>query len=108
MSNFVDTTIHLEDQEAALFRVVLESLRDRGKDTVARVAGGWVRDKLLGKVSHDIDIALDDQSGVEFAHGMKQYLESVGKSVGTVGVVMVSIIPISINWRIQLNVMFQS
>ena len=32
-----------------------------------RVAGGWVRDKLLGKESDDIDIALDDMLGEEFA-----------------------------------------
>jgi tRNA nucleotidyltransferase (CCA-adding enzyme) len=31
------------------------------------VAGGWVRDKLLGKQSNDIDIALDDMMGQEFA-----------------------------------------
>lgn len=28
-----------------------------------RVAGGWVRDKLIGKDSDDIDIALDDMLG---------------------------------------------
>ncbi len=32
-----------------------------------RVAGGWVRDKLLGLESDDIDIALDDISGETFA-----------------------------------------
>jgi len=32
-----------------------------------RVAGGWVRDKLLGIESDDIDIALDNMSGPEFA-----------------------------------------
>ena len=31
------------------------------------MAGGWVRDKLLGKDSDDIDIALDDMYGEEFA-----------------------------------------
>jgi len=31
------------------------------------VAGGWVRDKLYGKESNDIDIALDDLLGSEFA-----------------------------------------
>lgn len=32
-----------------------------------RVAGGWVRDKLMGKESDDIDIALDSLLGREFA-----------------------------------------
>ncbi len=31
------------------------------------MAGGWVRDKLLGMESDDIDIALDDMSGEQFA-----------------------------------------
>jgi tRNA nucleotidyltransferase/poly(A) polymerase len=34
--------------------------------TTLRVAGGWVRDKLLGKESNDIDIALDDMMGKDF------------------------------------------
>ena len=31
-----------------------------------RVAGGWVRDKMLGRESNDIDIALDDMTGQQF------------------------------------------
>jgi tRNA nucleotidyltransferase (CCA-adding enzyme) len=31
-----------------------------------RVAGGWVRDKYLGKESSDIDIALDKMMGKDF------------------------------------------
>ncbi len=31
------------------------------------MAGGWVRDKLMGIESDDIDIALDDMYGEEFA-----------------------------------------
>ena len=42
-------------------------LKDNNKDTTLRVAGGWVRDKLLGKHSDDIDIALDNMYGEEFA-----------------------------------------
>ena len=38
-----------------------------GAGTAVRVAGGWVRDKLLGGASHDIDIALDGVSGAAFA-----------------------------------------
>jgi tRNA nucleotidyltransferase/poly(A) polymerase len=40
-----------------------------------RVAGGWVRDKLLRLSSDDIDITLDTVSGVQFAHIVRDYLE---------------------------------
>jgi tRNA nucleotidyltransferase/poly(A) polymerase len=36
-------------------------------NTVLRCAGGWVRDKLLGRDSLDIDIALDNMLGKDFA-----------------------------------------
>jgi tRNA nucleotidyltransferase/poly(A) polymerase len=42
-------------------------LEECKKKTILRVAGGWVRDKLIGKESNDIDIALDDMYGEEFA-----------------------------------------
>ncbi|OHT07619.1 polyA polymerase family protein [Tritrichomonas foetus] len=42
------------------------------KKVVARVAGGWVRDKLLGGESDDIDFALENASGEEFALKMKE------------------------------------
>ncbi|KAF2496720.1 tRNA nucleotidyltransferase [Lophium mytilinum] len=47
-----------------------------------RFAGGWVRDKLLGVGSHDIDIAINKMTGLNFAEKMQEYLkkpESVEK-----------------------------
>jgi tRNA nucleotidyltransferase (CCA-adding enzyme) len=32
-----------------------------------RVNGGWVRDKIMGLESDDIDVSLDDLSGEDFA-----------------------------------------
>jgi len=49
-------------------------LKINNKSTTLRVAGGWVRDKLLGKESHDIDIALDDMMGKEFAEMINTHL----------------------------------
>ena len=38
-----------------------------------RVAGGWVRDKLLGLESDDIDIALDGMSGAAFVERLRAF-----------------------------------
>ncbi|UZJ55281.1 hypothetical protein CBS101457_004601 [Exobasidium rhododendri] len=42
----------------------------------ARIAGGWVRDKLLGLESHDLDIALSSLTGHIFALLLRSYLLS--------------------------------
>ena len=44
----------------------MEVVRENRLNTTLRVAGGWVRDKLLGKESDDIDITLDDIRGTDF------------------------------------------
>lgn len=41
-----------------------------------RITGGWVRDKLLGQTSHDLDIAVNVMSGQEFAEGLLEYLKT--------------------------------
>lgn len=45
---------------------------------VLRFTGGWVRDKLLGVQSHDIDVAINKMTGFQFALRMKEYLELPG------------------------------
>jgi tRNA nucleotidyltransferase/poly(A) polymerase len=45
---------------------------------VARVCGGWIRDKLLGIKSNDIDIALDIMTGAEFAEYLVKYSQIIG------------------------------
>lgn len=40
----------------------------------ARIAGGWVRDKLLGMPSHDLDVSLSVMTGLNFAILFKAYL----------------------------------
>lgn len=95
----INETIHLTDTEEKLFGDLLESTRkvwsvDRnqacrdgvihilccslqaGLTTTLRCAGGWVRDKLMGRESLDIDIALDNMLGKDFADTVNQYLES--------------------------------
>jgi hypothetical protein len=41
--------------------------------TTLRVAGGWVRNKLLGLPGGDIDIALDNMTGADFARSLLKY-----------------------------------
>ena len=58
-----------------MFDTLLSIVKQSGLKTTLRVAGGWVRDKLLGKESDDIDIALDDMFGEDFAKLIKMHSE---------------------------------
>jgi len=53
-----------------------------------RCAGGWVRDKLMGRESLDIDIALDDMLGKQFADHVNAYLKAHGQETHNVAVIM--------------------
>ena len=64
------------EKERKLFSVLTNTLQHSGLPTVLRCAGGWVRDKLLGLESDDIDIAIDDMLGREFAEHVNKFLES--------------------------------
>lgn len=59
--------IDLNEKERQIFSIIKDVLKKHKKLTVCRVAGGWVRDKLLGRKNDDIDIALDDMSGEQMA-----------------------------------------
>ncbi len=47
---------------------------------VLRFTGGWVRDKLLGIDSHDIDVGINKMTGYQFGLRMQQYLELPGNT----------------------------
>lgn len=72
-------TITLTDQEATLKQLLLDvsayigTLEGCTKPEL-RFTGGWVRDKLLGTTSHDIDIGIDTMTGFRFGTLMEQYL----------------------------------
>jgi tRNA nucleotidyltransferase/poly(A) polymerase len=82
--------IELTEKEQELFELLLASIAHSGAQTVVRVAGGWVRDKVLRQQSCDIDVALNDQSGVEFANHVNDYLKHVGLETRTIAVIQVS------------------
>ena len=42
-----------------------------------RVAGGWVRDRLLNRENHDIDIAVEGMTGSDFARVLHEELQNM-------------------------------
>lgn len=80
----VDTKISLTPPEE-LFRKCLLHCRDKMQSTagmqglVMRWTGGWVRDKLLGVPSHDIDVALSTMTGLQFGEALQSYMAEHGK-----------------------------
>ena len=71
--------INLTDQESRLRQLLLDVSAFIGtlngyKKPELRFTGGWVRDKLLGSTSVDIDIGIDTMTGFEFGNLMKDYL----------------------------------
>mmetsp|Transcript_13798 Transcript_13798/g.27926 ORF Transcript_13798/g.27926 Transcript_13798/m.27926 type:complete len:569 (-) Transcript_13798:245-1951(-) len=87
--------IELLPIEKKIFDAIKEMLREESATRVAknepplkltvRVAGGWVRDKCIGKESDDIDLALDHMMGYEFAELMNKYLVSKGATKQNIG-----------------------
>lgn len=57
VARFIDTTTKLD------------------QPLVLRWAGGWVRDRLLGIESHDIDVAINAMTGQQFAQHISEYCE---------------------------------
>lgn len=62
--------IHFSENEEKIANVIREYARSLDPPTVARFAGGWVRDKVMGMPSSDIDVTLDNISGYSFATGL--------------------------------------
>ncbi|RZC81403.1 hypothetical protein C5167_043985 [Papaver somniferum] len=79
--------ISLTDKENQIFERLLQVLCHFNLQTQLRVAGGWVRDKLLGKDSSDIDIALDDMMGKEFCEKVNEYLSFAGEEIQGIAVI---------------------
>jgi tRNA nucleotidyltransferase/poly(A) polymerase len=115
------SSIVLTPEERQLFQLLRRVVQETcSTSTTLRVAGGWVRDKLLqtpafsrskttsaysqGSMGRqgtkimrpqaqqqqpvDIDIALDDMMGCEFAQRLNQYLADHGERSVSIGVVL--------------------
>ncbi|CAN1343429.1 tRNA nucleotidyltransferase cca2 [Linum perenne] len=79
--------IEPNEVERKIFDRLLGTLRHFNMSTQIRVTGGWVRDKLLGKESCDIDIAIDNMLVCDFVDKVKEYLETIGEEVQGIGVI---------------------
>lgn len=70
------STIQLDPKERQLKRLLLdvaEHIDD--SQVVLRWAGGWVRDKILGRPSHDIDVAINCMTGELFGNKLRQFCD---------------------------------
>jgi tRNA nucleotidyltransferase (CCA-adding enzyme) len=68
--------IYLNRAEQEIFSLLRLFVRSTNLGVTMRVAGGWVRDKLLGLECHDLDIALDTMTGQSFATRLKDFLHA--------------------------------
>mmetsp|Transcript_1069 Transcript_1069/g.3329 ORF Transcript_1069/g.3329 Transcript_1069/m.3329 type:complete len:526 (+) Transcript_1069:101-1678(+) len=87
-----DVELELTDLERRLFNTLHDVVRKNKTRTTLRVAGGWVRDKILcvhsvDSKSVDIDIALDNMFGYEFATLVNRWLEERGEEFHDFGVI---------------------
>ncbi|KAH9927468.1 uncharacterized protein BXZ73DRAFT_90738 [Epithele typhae] len=67
----------VEDELCTLVDEFTQKLKEQRIETSCRIAGGWVRDKLLGLESNDIDLALENMMGVPFAKQLLKYCREV-------------------------------
>ncbi|OHT09674.1 putative CCA tRNA nucleotidyltransferase 2 [Tritrichomonas foetus] len=82
-SNLIEENIHkletgelLTQQESNLFSLVLKVCHEFDPPVIARAAGGWVRDKLLGRESDDLDIAVENTTGLTFAEHLQKHSDN--------------------------------
>ena len=62
-------------EEQKLFKIIKDYAISLNANVIPRLAGGFVRDKLLNIPSSDIDIALENTSGICFATGLSETLK---------------------------------
>ncbi|KAF9918358.1 hypothetical protein BX616_009151 [Lobosporangium transversale] len=84
----IPPVINLTEEEAKICKV-LDTVARRyqekeGKKVQLRIAGGWVRDKLLGLSCHDLDIAIDTMMGYDFAMMVNEHMEATGHEKRTI------------------------
>ncbi|CAZ79882.1 unnamed protein product [Tuber melanosporum] len=75
-------TLTLSPEEATVRKLFVDVAQEIDKDKpkddrlVLRFTGGWVRDKLLGTRSVDIDVGVNNMSGYDFATRLSEYMNA--------------------------------
>lgn len=73
--------ISLTKKETIIFDLIKKARDSYLPGISLRVAGGWVRDRILGKLSDDVDIAVSGGNGISVANAVRKYdiLKNEGK-----------------------------
>jgi hypothetical protein len=78
----------LTDDEEELFELFRNIVNELKLGSTIRIAGGWVRDKLLGvKGKPDIDVALDNMTGRDFINSLNLYYKNKGQKTVPMGII---------------------
>ena len=73
--------ITITEDELILFEALNNCVNTNNLDITLRVAGGWVRDKIIGHPNDDIDIAIDKISGKQFCEDyLYAYINNLGNN----------------------------
>ena len=67
---------NIHENEKKIFGLLMQVVHNKAPDITLRVAGGWVRDKLMNMDSQDIDIAVDKMSGQAFAKLVFEWMKN--------------------------------
>ena len=83
----VDNSVQLNPIEQKIFNFLKAAKQNipELRDVEFRVAGGWIRDKLMNKESDDIDIAVSKFSGIELVRLLESFakrnnIEGIGRA----------------------------
>lgn len=89
-----NVSINLSKKENKLCNLLVEfanyfnksSPKEKKEDMVLRISGGWVRDKLLGLNTNDIDIVVNNMTGETLTEHLSEYLKKTDNTsiIGTV------------------------
>jgi tRNA nucleotidyltransferase (CCA-adding enzyme) len=80
-STMATRTVDLNPEEQRLRQLLLDVTRSIDasgpkEPTTLRWAGGWVRDKVLGIQSNDIDVAINSMTGEAFSQRLRSYCKT--------------------------------